>query len=57
MEHLDFSYRIINDMRSFREVHRYSPGALTLMVYSFSGVPATLCVSPFSDENSTSEKV
>lgn len=57
MEHLDFSFRIVNDMRSFREVYRYSPGALTLMVYLFSGVPATLFVSPFLDENSTSEKV
>lgn len=55
MEHLDFSYHIVNDMRSFKEVYRYSPGALTLMVYSFSSVPATLFVSPFLDENSTSE--
>lgn len=33
---------------------RYLPGAVTLMVYSFSRVPGTLFAATFSDENSTS---
>lgn len=36
---------------------RYLPGAETLKVYSFSKVPMTLCVLPFSAENSTSSEV